>query len=586
MKAFNIFAQVDKELKDYFEGKITIGGGNKKSKRKPYEFSQYDTVEVIDYMSNSKFEMGDKDENGQQKFYINEVDFRREVASKNIDIDVKNFAFIPEEDQSEYGAIFLRKMFRKWAKQTNFGEMINNMVELFPKYGSLVVQKKGKGIEIVPLQKLRIKQDAKDLQTAQYVIVENEPMTLTDMEKFKGWDTSGLEGEWDTEYKVLTRYGRVPLSWYKEYTGGTYKKGDESKSIDVVTVIAPDAESKDPEGKILFCEEISERPFLEVHYGRQQGRWLGIGEVEKQFENQKIRNMVFNLRKQAVAWSAKKIFQTQDDTEVNSLVREVKDGDVLKVSTANGIMRLDTTDRALADFNSIDTLVTENANQRAFTFEVATGEQLKSNTPFRLGALQNEEVNKYFAGKRERLGLFLSNIVRDFEIPQFEKDLDDEGTLAVFKNDEEFDKLRNQKKKVLKNRKIVSNVLAGNFNFDASKIEQDVEGELADKEMDTYEFTKEDIKNLKYTVAIEVTGESVDIPQQMETLTTLYQSMVQVQDPRAEDVLKRIMSLANMKLPSKPQQMPNMQQPAQQPQLQGNIPTQMEEGSQAVANVQ
>lgn len=583
MKAFNIFAQVDKELKDYFEGKITIGGGNKKSKRKPYEFSQYDTVEVIDYMSNSKFESGDKDENGQQKFYINEVDFRREVASKNIDIDVKNFAFIPEEDKSEYGAIFLRKMFRKWAKQNNFGEMINDMVEIFPKYGSLVIQKKGKEIEIVPLQKLRVKQDAKDLQTAQYIILENSCMTMSDMEKYKDWDTEGLTGDWDTEYKVLTRYGRVPLNWYKEYKGESTKKDDDKKSIDVVVVLAPDAESKDPDGKILFCEEIDERPFLEVHYGRQQGRWLGIGEVEKQFENQKIRNMVFNLRKQAVAWSAKKIFQTQDDTLINSLVREVKDGDVLKVTTPNGIIRLDTTDRAIGDFNSIDTLVTENANQRAFTFEVATGEQLKSNTPFRLGALQNEEVNKYFAGKRERLGLFLSRIVRDFQIPVFEKDLDDEGTLAVFKNDEEFDKLRNQKKKVIKNRAIVSKVLSGDFNFDPTQIEQEVEGQLADKEMDTYTFTKEDIKNLKYTVSIEVTGESVDIPQQMETLTTLYQSMVQVQDSRAEDVLKRIMSLSNMKLPAK-KAMPNMQQ-QQQPQLQENIPTQMEEGSQSVANV-
>jgi hypothetical protein len=403
------------------------------------------------------------------------------------------------------------------------------------------------------------------------------------MEKYKDWDTSGLQGNWDTEFKVFTRWARVPLAWFKEYKKEKYDKGDEKKTIDVITVLAPDAESKTPDGKILFCEEVKDRPFLEAHYGRQHGRWLGIGEVEKNFMNQKIRNMVFNLRKQGAVWSTKNIFQTQDDTIVNSLVREVRDGDVLKVTTPNGIMRVDTTNRAISDLNSMDTLVTENANQRSFTFEVATGEQLKSNTPFRLGALQNEEANKYFSGKRERLGLFLVRIVTDFIIPDLEKNLDDENTLVVFANDEEFDKLRTQKKKLLKNKAVVSKVLSGDFEFNPNEIDQNIEGQLADKEIDTYTFTKEDIKDLKYTVAIEVTGESIDIPQKMETLSTLYQSMVAVQDPRAEDVLKQIMTLANMKLKPKPQQMPNMQ--SQQPQLQNAINPQMEEGSEAVANV-
>lgn len=556
---FNIFSQVATELDAYFNKKIKIGGGSKTSKRKPYEFSQYDTIEVVDYYTNSKFELGDKDSTGQQKFFLNEVAFRADVASKNIDFDVKHFTFIPEEDQAEYGAIFLRKMFRKWAKQYNFGEMLNNMVENFPKYGSIVVQRKGKEVEEINLQKLRVQQDAKDLATADYVILDNGFMTITDMEEYKDWDVSGIEGNWDTKYQVLTRYGRVPLAWYKDYKGESYSKGDEKKTIDVMAVIAPDAESKDPDGKVLFCEEIDERPFLECHYARQHGRWLGIGEVEKQFENQKIRNMVFNLRKQAVAWSAKNIFQTQDDIVINSLVREVKDGDILKISTPNGVTRVDTTNRASGDFNSIDTLVTDNANQRSFTFEVATGEQLKSNTPFRLGALQSEETNKYFSGKRERLGLLLTQIVTDFKIPQFEKELDDEITLAVFANDEEFDKLREAKKNVLKGQSAVNKILADDFEgINEETLNGEIDGALANKEMDTYTITKDEIKNLKYTVAVETTGESIDIPQKMETLVTLYQSMVQAQDPRAETVLKKIMALAGEKLPAKPA-MPNMQ---------------------------
>jgi hypothetical protein len=257
------------------------------------------------------------------------------------------------------------------------------------------------------------------------------------------------------------------------------------------------------------------------------------------------------------------------------LVREVKDGDILKISTPNGVTRIDTTNRASGDFNSIDTLVTDNANQRSFTFEVATGEQLKSNTPFRLGALQSEEVNKYFSGKRERLGLLLTKIVTDFKIPQFEKELDDEITIAVFANDEEFDKLRGAKKNVLKGQLAVQKVLKGDFEgINNEQLDSEINTGLSNKEMDTYTITKDDIKNLKYTVAVETTGESIDIPQKMETLVTLYTSLAQVQDPRAEIILKKIMTLAGEKLPEKPAQMPNMQGMTQGAgQLQGNINT-------------
>lgn len=565
---FNIFAQLKEELDDFLTKKIKIGGGDKNAKRKPYEFSQNDTVEVIDYYTNSKFELGDRDSDGQQKFFINEVSFRKDVAVKNIDKDVKNYSFIPEEDQAEYGAIFLRKMFRKWTKKSDkegnvYGEIMNEMVESFCKYGSVVVKKVGKNVELVPLQKLRNDPRAKSLKTARYVILEHSGLNQEELSLYPDWDISQLDLKWNSEVDVYERYGFVPLDWYKEYKKEKIEKGDDTKSIKVVAMLAPDADAKTPDGKVLFCEEADSVELLEAHYERQYGRWLGIGEVEKQFENQKIRNMVFNLRKKNLAWSAKQIYQTQDDILVNSLVREVKDGDVLKISTPNGIMRVDTTDRASGDFNSIDTMVTENANQRSFSFEVATGEQLKSNTPFRLGALQSAETDKYFSNKTDRLSFLFIKVITEFLIPQFEKSIDDEETVAVFANDEEFDKLRARKTKVLQTRQFVRDVI-NEIEPDVEQSSQQINEELSGKDMDTYTFTREDIKNLKYTVVIEVNGESIDLPQKMETLVNLYTALSQAQDPRAELVLKKLLSIAGERLPMRPQtqapaQMPNME---------------------------
>jgi hypothetical protein len=584
MITFNIFGKLQEELEEYFTGKIKIGGGSKNSKREAYEFSQYDTIEVVDYYTNSKFELGDRDSEGQQKFFINEVAFRKDVASKNIDIDTKHFSFTPEEGTAEFGAVFLRKMFRKWVKQSNFGEFINELVDLFPKYGTLVLRDKGKELENIPLQTLRSDAKAKTLQDARYVIIEHADLSVADLEKYPNWDLDGLKLNWDSCITVYERYGFVPLAWYKEYKGEKADKDDEKKVIKVMTILAPDADSKDPDGKVLFCEEVDELPFSEVHYERQHGRWLGIGEVEKQFENQKIRNMVFNLRKKSLAWSAKNIFQTQDDTVINSLVREVRDGDLLKISTPNGIMRVDTSNRSNADFNSVDTIVTDNANQRAFSFEVATGEELKSNTPFRLGALQSQEVNKYFGKKREQFGLFLCRVIRDYAIPQFLKDLDDETTVAVFANDEDFDKLRGEKKKVVAGRMALEKVLAGQ-EVDPEMIQSEIEGGLVDKEIDTFTVKKEDLKHLRYTVNIDATGESIDLPQKMETLTTLYTSLAQKGDPRAEKILSKIMILAGEKLPP----MPNMAtQPSQgmgQPKQAGGMDKILENASGEIETV-
>jgi len=292
---FNIFAQLKEELDDFLTKKIKIGGGDKNAKRKPYEFSQNDTVEVIDYYTNSKFELGDRDSDGQQKFFINEVSFRKDVAVKNIDKDVKNYSFIPEEDQAEYGAIFLRKMFRKWTKKSDkegnvYGEIMNEMVESFCKYGSVVVKKVGKNVELVPLQKLRNDPRAKSLKTARYVILEHSGLNQEELSLYPDWDISQLDLKWNSEVDVYERYGFVPLDWYKEYKKEKIEKGDDTKSIKVVAMLAPDADAKTPEGKVLFCEEADSVELLEAHYERQYGRWLGIGEVEKQFENQKIRN--------------------------------------------------------------------------------------------------------------------------------------------------------------------------------------------------------------------------------------------------------------------------------------------------------
>lgn len=546
-KNFNIFAQLQTELNDYFTNKVSIGQGNKQEKRNPYKFSQFDTLETIDYYCGSKFEKTNKDTDGTPKIFLNLVSFRAETASKNIDLDVKDFTFIPENDDSIYGALLLRKKFRRWAKENYFGEMINEMVDDFPKYGTVVVKRVGQDLERVNLCTLRNQQDAKSLEDASYVIEEHKNMSWHEIDEMPDWDQTDLKGKWDSKFNVFERYGNVPLDWYKEYKGEKVEEGDEKKGIDVMAILAPDAGSNDPKGAILFCEECDCRPYQEVHYKTIAGRWLGEGEVEKNFGNQVARNMIFNLRKKALAWSSKNIFQSMSEEAANNLVTEVRDGDVLKIEANGAITRVDTVNRSAGDATAIDQAVEENANQRSFTFESATGEAMPSGTSFRLGAMITNTVQSYYKLKRQKLGLFFTRLVTEDLIPIFEKDNKKAGEVGFYEGEEGFDILRGAKKEYIKGQILVDMVLNNKFDK-LGTISAITDSLLATKTADFWAFDEDYWKNLKYQVAIEVTGESTDVVKKMETLTTLYQTLVQKGDPRADDVLKMILVMTGEKL--------------------------------------
>lgn len=563
---FNIFQQVKEELDDFFTEKVKIGSAVVDGITKGgFDYSQWETIQNIEFVDNSKFINGEKDKEGQTKFYLNTASFRKEVASKNIDIDVKNFNFVPEEGQPEYGAIIARKKFKRWAKDNGLSDKINDTVDRFPKYGTIVAKKVGKEIEIVPLAKLRNQQDATSLEDASYVIEEHTDLNIHELMEYKGWDLSDLKLKWNDKTTVYERYGFVPASFYKSKGYKSDKEDDEAVyCLSVVTL----EKSKDGKtgGALLFMEE-TECPYIERHYARQDGRWLGIGEIEKQIDNQAARNMVFNLRKKGLAWASKNVFGSSDDTLVNNLSMQVRDGDVLKLSNPNAMWRIDTANRAGADYNAVDTLLEENSNQRSFTFEVATGESMASGTPFRLGALLGNSVNSYYDKKRETLGLFWKSVVVEIMIPSWVRETEEEFIEGVLDTEEGFEELREAKKARLFTDMFIESVIMGK-EFDPEQAKLIIEEGLARTVRDNYKMTKDEIKNLKYRIDLDITGESIDMPKKIETLSNMSQFLMNMGDAEgARAILKRIAILTGEKMPRTAPQIPQPMQP-QAPQAQ------------------
>lgn len=554
MQKFNIFSQLNRELTEFFEGSVHIAGNKSQSSsvrfgqkdNTGYKFNQNDTLDVIDLYYNSKFKTGDKDAEGQTKVFLNETRFRTDVAAKQVDIDVKDFVFVPGEDASVWSSYFANKEFSKWAKDNFFGELINEVVEDYPKYGTAVTKEVSNKIERVPIRTIRNPHNCKSLNTSRFVILEHKDMPFHEIEDMKGWDSDKLDVKFDDLTDVYERYGRVPLDWYKEQKGLEVLEGDDKKTVDTMSILVKDkskAKKVDKEtGIILFIEKITKRPFNEVHWKKIDGRWLGLGEVENQFENQVMRNLIANMRKRGLLWATKKIFQSTDSNMVNNLVRDVKDGQVLKIMPNGNITEVNTGTQSLAEFTAAEQEWEKNSDQKAFTFEVATGETLKSGTPFRLGVLLSNAVNSHFGKKRENLGLFFKRMVSERLFDAFKKENSKKHTISLFASEEGFNNLKTMVGKINKRKQIVESYLNSRIPV-LQDIDNAIELALGEKDKLFPEIPDNYYDAMKNDVELVITGESVNLDKKIESLTNLYNTLAQQQDPRASVILDKIMAL-------------------------------------------
>lgn len=589
MHTFDIFGQIAKEIKSFEQDYIHIAGvkGDDSNRylqkgNNGYQFSQYQLLNIIDLYYNSKFETGEIDSEGQRKLFLNICAFRADVASKMVDLDTKDFVFIPDNSDSKWGAFFIQKEFKDWAKRNYLGELINDTVENYPKYGTVVIKKCGKTLERVPLRNLYNQQDAKDLQSARFVIEIHRDMTLDEMNEYPDWDTSGLDLDYGKTTTVYERYGTVPLKFYNEYVGKSTPDSQDDENIDVVCIctLTPKEEGqKGDTGTILYMEKITERPYLEVHWKKQDGRWLGIGEVENQLENQISRNMIANLRRRALLWSSKKVFQSPDDTLPKNLVRNVKDGDVIRIMPNGNITQVDMSSREIGEFQSTEEIWEKNSDQKSFTYESATGESMPSGTPFRLGVILSNAVNSHFGMKKEKLGLFWKRIITEFVFDIFKKENSKKHTLTMFGTEKGINDLRALAVDIEMNKRLTDWAMGETDKvYDWEAVKKGLQDTYQNKSHLFVEIPDSFYDDIKHHIELVITGEEIDVASDISSLTTLYQTMLQSGDPRAEQVLQEIFALRGKNLEAmigkKPEPQPQQQMPqqAQQPQLPTNQP--------------
>lgn len=596
MPNFRIGTQIDTELRDFDTAKVKLAvprnskdnhtvrylEGNKSG----YFFNQRDTLTLIDLCWASQFDNGEYDSLNQRKIYLNVAKFRSEIASKNIDIDTKDGRFIPDDYADPWTAFFLQKDYKEWAKDSDLADLINKCVDDFPKYGTIVGkeirnEKGNKDVTLVPLQNLKNEQTAKSLATATYVIEEHPDMEAWEIQGMTAWKTDGLPLKYGEKLTVYERHGHVPVKWLEVQHGSQIQKGDSRVSVDAVVYAAriPKQVANAPDGWwVFYANEEKKRPYREKHYNRQHGRWLGVGVIEDLFANQTAKNIIANLFRRSLHWSSKHVFGSTSTAAIGkNLVKDVVDGEVLELGAQGSLTHIDMGNRSISEFLAFDKLFDSNSDQKAFTYEVTSGASLPGSTPATIGVILSKATASYYEKKREALGLFLKEIVVDFKVPQFLKDMgNEEKVLAMFSGEPGFqalkeaamDYVRSEASRIalLSGEEVdVDTLLAATKPFEAVRM-------LFINRPENY------YKEAKFKFDFSFTGEEFDLAAKLESAKTIYQLLAQKGDPRAEQVLERIGALggfdmSTLNVPKAPpvQAMPGNQQNAPLPAPQATV---------------
>ena len=543
---YNIFADLQKDIQSFDNDIVTIASTSDENsvryastKTGGYLYSQKKVLNLIDLYYNSKFETGITDSEGMRKTFLNVCKFRADVAAKQTDLDVKNYVFIPDSPQYQWKTFFMARKFQLWTRDNDYGQLLNDLNKDYSKYGTCVTKRVGKRVERVPLRNLRVTQTAKSLKEAVYgggYVIEEHEYSEYELKAFKYWDSEGMTYNDDGKCKVYERYALYPRSYVEMMNG---RESNDDTLVPAMAIVAPFKKTKKPDGKILFIEE-AEPSYAEAHWDKQDGRWLGIGEIENQFENQIARNFTANMRRRALLWGSKKIYQSTDDLTAKNLVRNVRDGEILKVGPNGAISQVNTGSQNLAEYSADEAMWEKNSDQKSFTFEVATGEALPSGTPFRLGVILSNSVASHFALKRQNFGLFLTRSFYNQLIPIFKKETKDHN-VSIAAGAEGYEMLKESLVEYLSIQNMKRNLLAGN-DFNPEEVKAKAEKEISREHRLFINIPAGFYDDAKFQMELDITGESYDKKEQIETLTTLYTSMVQRQDPRAEKVLSLILS--------------------------------------------
>jgi len=391
-----------------------------------YTFSAFKLLRRIGLYKAQVYPKGKLDSQGNYKYWFDIITPRVNSEIKNIDFDTSDITLYSDTKEDAMRLIIANVALKDYLAKSGEAEKLNEAVEQGSEWGNVVWKKVGKEYKILELNNLMVlNQTAKTLEDSD--VIEYECMISSDLRKKKNvWYNEEIDellnsgkpelNKSSPEFHIYERNGEISEKEYNEIKD--IDGGDENKYI-LAKVIVGGTEKENPT-EVLFCEEITDKPYKEYHRSTYCGRWLRMGLYEILMDIQTRANEIGNQIARGLEWSSKTVFRSSDRLIAQNILTDLQNGDIVKSTDLTQVnTRMDGLDQLIADWNRLMTLADSLAN----SYEVVTGENLPARTAFKLAAQQNMNANKLFDYIREKLGIAFTGVITDWILPNSLKEL-------------------------------------------------------------------------------------------------------------------------------------------------------------------
>lgn len=560
-------------------------------------FNQYNVIKRTYFYQHNQFESGPIDENGDPKYFYDLVTDRNDDATKNIDLDTRDCYIKAESEGAYLKSWLLRREFMAYAKESGFGMKLNELSVDLPAFGT-VVWKKCKNeygkTDVESVELINLMNDPAVKRLRDGLVIERHVLRQSDLYAYKAWDKASVDAlvnsgqtiakvgfldtaqsviagsfatqvdEYTPYYEVYEFWGEISREMYEKYKKGgkprVYTRGlpavqkaaepevanhNANESVYVMAIISG-VESGQNES-VLFCKEVSRDlfPYKEVHFRRRKGRWLGVGNYEACFDLTEKANELTNRYFASLRIALLHLYQTRDKLHVKNVLTDLLDGDV--VVSKSELTAIPTEIRGAGDYLNEMRAIEAKADRICKSLEVVTGQNLPSNTPFKLGNQQMIAATKFFGFVQQNMGLFIEDVFNKWLLPDFSKGLTDEHILEILDDTEDMEIYYTAKRKLYQYEVMKRYILENNKMPSAEDLQlvgSLVQDQIA-KAPKQVLVEREYYSNLTYSVKMVITGENDKKKENLDTLSNVYEvtaaNPAALQDPRLLKILNLIL---------------------------------------------
>lgn len=533
-----------------------------------WEWNMWEHIKRSILYKNSKYEKGDNDGNRPNKNITLPI-LRLQYRSEGF--DVKDILLYVNEAKKFYKSFLISKYHDKWARDNDIDTFIDEMVESYVDFGGALVKNVNQiRPEVVPLQRLAFC-DQTDILSGP--ICEKHfysPSQLKQMGKKHGWknidevitmaeyykensNTSGKQSKTPGKYvEVYELHGCLPKWWL----GGEYdSSGEDYEFEDQIHICAfYQDEKRQKNGITLFSGKEKESVYKLILRDEIYGRALGLGGAEELFEPQVWTNYDQIRIKDMLDAASKIILQTSDSSLAQrNDIKSLDNLSIIEYEDGKPLSQVDNFPRNLALFERSTQEWEKHAQTVGSAQDSIMGETAPSGTPFKLQQLISLEAHSIHDYRKGKLATFLSEVYRDWLIPQFTKKIS-QG--VDFMSELELEELQSISQTVIDNQTdkiLIQKTLNGETWTDQEKevIKQNIQSSFMKGGRKKFiEIFKDEFKDTPIDVEINIAGKQKNLAGMVDKLTNVFRTVLQtpqvLQDPTMARLFNQIMEASGL----------------------------------------